>query len=186
MARINLLPWRDELRKEQTRQFSSMAIISAILMAAIVLLVHVNIAKMLDHQGYRNKMLTTEISKLESELKEIRDLEETKEKLLARMEIIQSLQQRRPQIVHIFDEIARTIPDGIYLTSLIQNGPQMKFTGIAESNGRISAYMRNIDDSDWLDAPRLKVIEAKPKENRGSEFVLEIKQTAPGAPGEDL
>lgn len=186
MARINLLPWRDELRKEQTRQFTSMAIISAMLMAAIILLVHVNIANMIEHQNSRNKILTTEIAKLENELKEIRDLEETKDKLLARMEIIQSLQQRRPQIVHIFDEIVRTIPDGIYLTSIEQKGPQMKFIGIAESNGRISAYMRNIDGSDWLDAPRLKVIEAKRKDGRGSEFILEIKQTAPNESEEEL
>ena len=186
MARINLLPWRDELRREQTRQFTSIAIISAILMAAIILLVHVNIAKMIDHQNFRNTILNTEIAKLENELKEIRNLEATKDKLLARMEIIQSLQQKRPQIVHIFDEIVRTVPDGIYLTSIEQNGPQMKFTGIAESNGRISAYMRNIDGSDWLDAPKLKVIESKRKDGRGSEFILEIKLTAPGESEEDL
>jgi len=185
MAHINLLPWREELRTEQTRQFTSMSIISALLSAAIVLLVHVNFAKIIDHQNFRNKMLQTEITKLEDELKEIRDLEETKDKLLARMEIIQSLQQRRPQIVHIFDEIVRTVPDGVFLTSIIQQGQLLKFTGMAESNGRISAYMRNIDASDWLDAPKLKVIEAKRKDGRGSEFILEIKKTAPKNSEED-
>lgn len=185
MARINLLPWREELRKEQTRQFTSMSIISALLTAAIILLVHVNFAKIIDHQNFRNTLLETEIAKLENELREIKDLEETKEKLLARMEIIQSLQQRRPQIVHVFDDIVRTVPDGIFLTSIEQQGQLLKFTGIAESNGRISAYMRNIDASDWLDAPKLKVIESKRKDGRGSEFVLEIKKTAPGDSEED-
>jgi len=179
MAQINLLPWREELRKEQTRKFTSMSIISALLTAAIVLLVHVNFSKIINHQNTRNNILDKEIAKLENELKEIKDLENTKEKLLARMEIIQSLQQRRPQIVHVFDDIVRTVPDGIYLTSIEQQGQQLKFTGIAESNGRISAYMRNLDASDWLDAPKLKVIEAKRKDGRGSEFILEIKKTAP-------
>ena len=185
MAHINLLPWREELRKEQTRQFTSMLIISASFAAAIVLLVHVNFAEIIDHQTSRNMILQKEIAKLENELKEIKDLEQTKAKLLARMEIIQSLQQKRPQIVHVFDEIVRTVPDGIYLTSITQNGQLLKFTGMAESNGRISAYMRNIDASDWLDAPKLKVIETKNKERRGSEFILEIKKTAPADSGED-
>ena len=179
MARINLLPWREEQRKEQTRQFTSMSIISALFAAAVVLLVHVNFAEAIDYQDSRNSILNSEIAKLENELREIKDLENTKKKLLARMEIIQSLQQRRPQIVHVFEEIVRTLPDGIYLTSIVQQGKQLKFTGIAQSNGRISAYMRNIDASDWLDTPRLKVIETKNKDDRGSEFVLEINTTAP-------
>ncbi|HEX5637331.1 MAG TPA: pilus assembly protein PilN, partial [Gammaproteobacteria bacterium] len=107
MARINLLPWRDELRREQTRQFVSMLAISAVFTAAIVLLVYVNIAKMIDRQDYRNNMLTTEIAKLEEQLKQIAELESTKAELLSRMEIIQSLQQKRPQVVHVFDEIVR-------------------------------------------------------------------------------
>ncbi|MCW8955895.1 MAG: PilN domain-containing protein [Gammaproteobacteria bacterium] len=185
MAHINLLPWREELRKEQTRQFASMSIMAAVFTAAVILLIHVNFSENIDHQISRNALLEREIAKLENELKEIKDLEETKSKLLARMEIIQSLQQRRPQIVHVFDDIVRTIPDGIFLTSIEQQGQMLKFTGMAESNGRISAYMRNIDASDWLDAPKLKVIEAKRKDGRGSEFILEIKKTAPNESEED-
>ena len=179
MANINLLPWREELRKEQTRQFVTLLIISVALTAAIILLIHVNIAKLIDHQNQRNTILTQEIKKLEKELKEIKDLEETKSRLLSRMEIIQSLQQKRPQIVHVFDEIVRTLPDGVYLNVIKQQGDNLKFTGMAESNGRVSAYMRNIDASEWLTDPRLKVIEAKRKDGRGSEFILEMKQTAP-------
>lgn len=179
MARINLLPWRDELRREQTRQFVSMLAISAIFTAAIVLLVYVNIAKMIDRQNFRNNMLTSEITKLEEQLKQIAELESTKTQLLSRMEIIQSLQQKRPQVVHVFDEIVRTLPEGIYLTNLKQSGDNFEFTGISESNGRVSAYMRNIEASDWMKNPRLKVIEAKRKDGRGSEFILELAQTSP-------
>jgi len=139
MAHINLLPWREELRKEQTRQFVSLLAISAVLTAAIILLVHVNISKMIDNQNFRNTLLTTEITKLEDQLKQIAELEDTKAKLLSRMEIIQSLQQRRPQVVHVFDEIVRTLPEGIYLTNLKQQGDNFEFTGISESNGRVSA-----------------------------------------------
>jgi len=179
MARINLLPWREELRREQTRQFVSMMAISAIFTAAIILLVYVNIAKMIDSQNYRNNMLTSEIAKLEEQLKQIAELESTKAQLLSRMEIIQSLQQKRPQVVHVFDEIVRTLPEGIYLTNLKQQGDNFEFTGISESNGRISAYMRNIEASEWMKNPRLKVIEAKRKDGRGSEFILELAQTSP-------
>ncbi len=184
MATINLLPWREEQRREQTRQFVTLMVISVIMTGAIILLIHVNVAKLIDFQNQRNNILNQEIKKLENELKEIKDLEETKSKLLSRMEIIQSLQQRRPQIVHVFDEIVRTLPEGVYLNSIIQQGDKLKFTGMAESNGRVSAYMRNIDASDWLDDPRLKVIEAKRKDGRGSEFIIEVKQTAPETSGE--
>jgi type IV pilus assembly protein PilN len=193
MARINLLPWRDELRREQTRQFVSMLAISAVFTAAIVLLVYVNIAKMIDRQDYRNTLLTTEIAKLEEQLKQIAELESTKAELLSRMEIIQSLQQKRPQVVHVFDEIVRTLPEGIYLTNLKQTGDNFEFTGISESNGRVSAYMRNIDASDWMKDPRLKIIEAKRKDGRGSEFIITLAQTSPQenaeekkAPGEKI
>ena len=179
MARINLLPWRDELRKEQTRQFASLLAISAVLTAALFLLIHVNIAKMIDHQNVRNNMLTSEITKLEEQLKQIAELESTKTQLLSRMKIIQSLQQKRPQVVHVFDEIVRTLPEGIYLTMLKQTGDNFEFTGISESNGRVSAYMRNIEASEWMKNPKLKVIEAKRKDGRGSEFILELVQTSP-------
>lgn len=179
MARINLLPWREEQRKEQTRQFVSLLAISAVMMAALLLLVFFNVSKMIDNQNFRNQLLTTEIGKLEEQLKQIEELESTKAELLSRMEIIQSLQQKRPQIVHVFDEIVRTLPEGVYLTSLKQQGDGFEFIGISESNGRVSAYMRNIDASEWMKNPKLKVIEAKRKDGRGSEFALELVQTSP-------
>lgn len=179
MAHINLLPWREELRREQTRHFATLLGISALFTAAVILLVHVNILKMIDHQNFRNTLLEGEIKKLEIQLQEIQGLEETKAKLLSRMEIIQSLQQKRPQIVHVFDEIVRTVPEGIYLTAIKQTGDNFEFTGVTESNGRVSAYMRNIEASPWMKNPKLKVIESKRKDGRGNEFVLELVQTSP-------
>jgi type IV pilus assembly protein PilN len=101
------------------------------------------------------------------------------------MEVIQSLQQRRPQIVHLFEEIVRTVPEGIYLTSIKQTGKSMTINGIAESNGRVSAYMRNIDASEWMATPKLKVIETKKGTLRSSKFILTTSQSAPNEESEE-
>jgi type IV pilus assembly protein PilN len=179
MANINLLPWREELRKEKTRHFTSMTGISLILTVSVFLLIHVTISGQISHQQKRNKILQDEISLLDIALKEIEGLEETKEKLLSRMDIIQSLQQKRPQIVHLFDEIVRTVPEGIYLTGIKQAGAAINIKGVAESNGRVSAYMRNIDSSDWMATPKLSVIESKKGTLRSSDFVLTTSQSTP-------
>lgn len=179
MANINLLPWREELRKEKTRQFTSMIGISVILTVSVLVLIHVTISGQISYQQKRNKILQDEISLLDVALKEIEGLEETKEKLLSRMDIIQSLQQKRPQIVHLFDEIVRTVPEGIFLTGIKQSGAVININGVAESNGRVSAYMRNIDGSDWMATPKLSVIESKKGTLRSSEFGLTTSQSTP-------
>lgn len=179
MAQINLLPWREELRKEHTNQFVSLLGLALAFTAAFMLLIHMNVARMIDHQNGRNSTLQAEIKRLDHELEKIKDLEETKEKLLSRMEIIQSLQQKRPQIVHLFDEVVKTIPEGLHITEIKQTGEKITINGIAESNGRVSAYMRNIDNSDWMTKPRLQVIETKRKDGRGSVFTLTAQQSAP-------
>ena len=179
MANINLLPWREELRKEKTRQFTSMLGFSVILTVAIFALIQFTISGQISHQQKRNKILQDEIEQLDIALKEIEGLEETKEKLLSRMDIIQSLQQKRPQIVHLFDEIVRTVPEGIFLTGIKQAGTSISINGVAESNGRVSAYMRNIDSSDWMATPKLSVIESKKGTLRSSDFVLKTSQSTP-------
>jgi len=179
MAQINLLPWREELRKEQTNQFLAMAGLALFFTAAIIVLIHMNIAGMIDHQAKRNNILKDEIKRLDVELLKIQGLEETKAKLLSRMEIIQSLQQKRPQIVHLFDEVVLTVPEGLHIEELTQSGKSVTITGVAESNGRVSAYMRNIDNSDWMTQPRLQVIESTREDGRGSKFILIAKQSAP-------
>ncbi|MDH5710442.1 MAG: PilN domain-containing protein [Gammaproteobacteria bacterium] len=179
MARINLLPWREELRAEKTRQFASMLGLFAFMTVAIIALVHINIAGQINHQQYRNDILKKEIAQLDLALKEIEGLEDQKEELLSRMEVIQSLQQQRPQIVHLFDEFVRTVPEGIYLTSINQNGKDLVINGVAESNGRVSAYMRNIDASEWMSTPKLTVIETLKGTLRSSSFVLTTSQSTP-------
>jgi type IV pilus assembly protein PilN len=179
MAKINLLPWREELLREQTRQFATLTGLCAFMTCAMVGLVHFNISRDIDHQNGRNQILQSEISKLDISLKEIKGLEETKSKLLSRMEIIQSLQRQRPQIVHLFDELVRTVPDGLYLTSIKQNGDKLTIRGVAESNGRVSAYMRNIDASKWLSTPKLNVIESKKGTLRSSDFEITTSESAP-------
>ena len=179
MANINLLPWREELRAEQTRQFVTMLGLFAFMTVAIIGVVHLNIAGQISHQQFRNGILTKEIAQLDLALKEIEEQEDTKQELLSRMEVIQSLQQQRPQIVHLFDEFVRTVPEGIYLTSIKQSGKNLSINGVAESNGRVSAYMRNIDASDWMSTPKLTVIETKKGTLRSSNFVLTTSQSAP-------
>jgi type IV pilus assembly protein PilN len=179
MAHINLLPWREEQRQEQTRQFATVAALSMILTGAIIFLVHVTFNNQIDHQNFRNKILQDEIKTLDESLKQIATLEDTKEQLLARMDVIQSLQQRRPQIVHLFDDFVRTVPEGIYLTNIKQQGDELTIKGVAESNGRVSAYMRNIDASAWMATPKLNVIETKKGTLRSSDFTLTTKQTLP-------
>ena len=179
MAHINLLPWREEQRQEQTRQFATVTVLSLILTGALVFMVHVTFNNQIDHQQFRNKMLQDEIKTLDEALKQIETLEETKEQLLARMDIIQSLQQQRPQIVHLFDDFVRTVPEGIYLTNIKQQGEQLTIKGVAESNGRVSAYMRNIDASSWMATPKLKVIQTKKGTLRSSDFTLVTSQSHP-------
>jgi len=179
MAHINLLPWREEQRHEQTRQFATITILSLVLTGAVMFLVHVTFDNQISHQKARNKILQDEIDTLDASLKQISDLEDTKEQLLARMDVIQSLQQRRPQIVHLFDDFVRTVPEGIFLTSIKQEGDLLMINGVAESNGRVSAYMRNIDASDWMATPKLKVIETREGTLRSSNFTLETSQSAP-------
>ena len=179
MAHINLLPWREELRQEQTRQFATVATLSLTLTAAIIFGVHVAFNGQISHQEYRNKILQGEITTLDASLKQIEELEETKAQLLARMDIIQSLQQRRPQIVHLFDDIVRTVPEGIFLTTIEQSADNLTIKGIAESNGRVSAYMRNIDASDWMTTPKLSVIETRKSTLKSSDFTLMTSQTSP-------
>lgn len=185
MAHINLLPWREEQRQEQTRQFATVTVLSLLLTGAVMFLVHFTFANQIEHQKYRNKMLQDEINTLDASLKQIETLEETKEQLLARMDVIQSLQRRRPQIVHLFDEFVRTVPEGIYLTEIIQQGDDLTIKGVAESNGRVSAYMRNIDASEWMATPKLKVIETREGTLRSSDFELLTSQSAPNSGNEE-
>ena len=179
---INLLPWREELRQEQKKQFGVLTGLMMFLAAAIIGLIHIQMAAKIDYQLSRNSFMSKEIAKLDKQIAEIKDLKKVRRSLVERMEVIQDLQRSRPSIVHLFTEIVSTVPNGVYLESLGQTGSNLVMNGEAESNARVSTYMRNLDASDWLKDPNLTVIEIEDiKVNRISAFTLTVKQTSPGA-----
>ncbi|MDD3448090.1 MAG: PilN domain-containing protein, partial [Gammaproteobacteria bacterium] len=159
MARINLLPWREERRKERQRQFLGMLVGFALLAGAIVLYVHMHIGWMIDDQEARNNYLNQEIAILDKKIQEIQELEKEKARLLAHMKIIQELQANRPVVVHLFDEMVKTIPEGVFYNNLERRGTTLTMRGVAESNTRVSALMRNTEASDWVTSPKLNIIE---------------------------
>ena len=161
MPRINLLPHRAELRTKRRNQF--FIGLGASLGAAGLAVVASNFVMngIIGSQNDRNEILKGEISALDKRIEEILDLEAKKERLLARMEIIEQLQRSRPEIVHVFDELVRTLPDGVRLTAVKQVSRRLEISGDAESNTRVSAFMRNIDKSKWLTQPDLQVVEVR-------------------------
>ena len=173
MPRINLLPWRDKERKTRRREFgiaAAGAVLAAILFALGGKLMY---SSWIESQTAKNNLLKREIGKLDAQITDILDLENRKQRLLARMEIIETLQRSRPEIVHLFDEMVRTVPDGIYLTSIKQTGKKLELHGVAQSSTRVSTFMRNIDASTWMDNPVLQVVEAaKDTPSGGSSFTL--------------
>jgi len=185
MAHINLLPWRDELRKQKQQQFAVVGAGSAILGALLVLLAHMQMEGLIEKQNQRNQFLLTEIAELDKQITKIKDMEKTKNALLARMDIIQQLQRSRPQSVHLMDQLVYTLPDGVFLNKIDQKDQALTLSGVAQSNARVSAYMRNIDGSEWMATPKLDVIETKDGERRRSaEFVLRANQ-ATSTPSEN-
>jgi len=186
ITRINLLPWREELRQEQKKQFLMMVVMTFILSAAIVGLIHFQMQAKIDYQLRRNAFLGEEIKRLDKEIEEIKELQKVRRSLVERMEVIQDLQASRPSIVHLFSEIVSTVPNGVYLKSLTQTGGNLVINGQAESNARVSTYMRNLSASEWLKEPNLSVIEIEDRTvNRVSTFTLTVKQTSPNATGEE-
>ena len=173
MPRINLLPWRDQERKVRRREFgvaAGAAVFAAVIFALGGKLVY---SSWTDLQIEKNNLLKKEIVKLDAQIADIQDLENRKQRLVARMEIIEKLQRKRPEIVHQFDELVRTVPDGIYLTAIKQTGNKLEIKGVAQSSTRVSTFMRNIDASVWMDNPVLQVVEAaKDSPTGGSSFTL--------------
>jgi len=161
MARINLLPWRTERRKQREREFYMLLIASAV-GGVFALLVLVGwMGARIDNQQERNTYLQTEIKSLDKQIEEIKELDKTRSQLLTRKQIIEQLQSNRAQMVHLFDEMVKTIPDGVRLTSMKQAGDILTLEGVAESNARVASYMRNIDNSPWMGRTDLRKIENK-------------------------
>lgn len=172
MPRINLLPWREEQRKERKVAFG-IALGAATAAAAVVWFgASLMFGSMINAQQVRNDRLRGEIKTLDKQIEEINNLETAKQKFISRMDIIEKLQRSRPEIVHVFDEIVRTLPEGTYLTGVKQTEKRLKFDGVAQSSTRVSAFMRNIDASEWLKNPELEVVETKQGQVLGSSFTL--------------
>ncbi len=173
MPRINLLPWREQERKIRRREF--MVAAAAAVFASIIFILGGKplYSSWTDAQNEKNNLLKKEIVKLDAQIADIQELENRKQRLVARMEIIERLQRKRPEIVHLFDEIVKTVPDGIYLTTIKQTGNKLEIRGVAQSSTRVSTFMRNIDSSVWMDNPVLQVVEsAKDSATGGSNFTL--------------
>jgi type IV pilus assembly protein PilN len=172
MPRINLLPWRDEQRRERKLRFMVALGGATVASGLLAFIGYLMLGSMITSQQARNDRLRVEIKRLDKEIEEINSLEASKQRFIARMEIIERLQRSRPEIVHVFDEIVHTLPEGTYLTSVKQTDKHVRFDGVAQSSTRVSAFMRNIDSSEWLKNPELEVVETKKGEALGSNFTL--------------
>ncbi|HEY0503780.1 MAG TPA: PilN domain-containing protein, partial [Lysobacter sp.] len=186
MARINLLPWREERRKQRQKEFSIMlgaAALGAILLSFIIISYYNG---QIDGQNERNAYVQQQIDDVKKKNEEIKLLEAKKAKLLARKEVIEKLQANRSQMVHLFDSLVRTIPDGAVLTSIKQDSETLTLEGRAQSNARVSTYMRNLEGSGWMTSPDLSVIEAKGNDKGlPYEFKLQVKLANPNAPKDE-
>ena len=179
MPRINLIPWREAERKQKRQEFTVGAFAAVIFAGVIAFAVNWQMQSAIDHQAERNQYLKDEITKLDKQIAEILDLEQQKQRLSARIQVIEQLERSRAEIVHLFDQLVRTLPDGIYLTSIKQTDRKIQVKGIAQSSTRVSNYMRNIDSSDWLSDPSLDILETKGAGDSGSEFTLNAMQKNP-------
>ncbi len=176
MAKINLLPWRVKYREEKKKEFIGVMAGVAIVAVGIAFLWVSHMNSKVDYQQQRNQMLQQEIAELDKQVAEISALQEQREELLSLMELIRNLEGTRSVIVHHFDELVRALPDGVYLTSVSRENDTMSISGFAESNNRVSSFMRNLDASEWYDAPNLSSVEAAPEEGeQANAFQMRVK-----------
>jgi type IV pilus assembly protein PilN len=196
--RINLLPHREQKRQARERQFVSLAITLAILGVAIVALVHVILAARIDNQISRNGLLKTKIAELDAQIKEIDRLRDQIQQVLARKQVVETLQSNRNEAVHLLDQLVRQLPEGVYLNSVKQTDKKVTIVGYAQSNARVSTLMRNIEGSPWLEKPELvevKLVSVPAQGRTGpqnlNQFTLNFQirratpdaLAGPGAPG---
>lgn len=188
-VKINLLDWRTELANFRQQQFVATLLLGLAVAAGGVMMVVYGVNDAIDFQRQRNDFLRGQIAEMDKKIKEIEELEKVKANLLARMKVIEELQASRTAMVHFFDEIVKTLPDGVYIKSLKQQGANVTIDGVAESNGRVSAYMKNIESSRWFAEPRLIVIKTGDvNKRRQGDFTLQFKNLTkekPGAAGSD-
>ncbi len=186
MARINLLPWRAERRKLRKKEFGVMLGFAALAGLALWFLVNTYYNNQIDGQNARNGYLQEQITQVDGKIKEIEELDRQKARLLARKEVIEQLQANRSQMVHLFDSLVRTIPDGVVLTSIKQEGEKLTLEGRSQSNARVSTYMRSLESSGWMTKPDLSIIEAKGMvKGLPYAFTLSVRLANPNAPKDE-
>ena len=186
MARINLLPWRVERRRQRQKEFATMLGFSAVLAVVLAFLIISYYNAQISGQNTRNAFLKDQIAQLDKQIDEIKALDQKKGKLLARKEVIEQLQANRSKMVHLFDSLVRTIPDGVILTSVKQEGDKLTLEGRSQSNARVSSYMRNLEGAGWMTKPELSVIEAKAGDTGlPYAFTLTVMLANPNAPKDE-
>lgn len=184
MARINLLPWRENLRQERQRNFMIALGATAVVAVLLVFLGSQLVDRQISGQDARNRYLENEIKKLDNEIESIKELEAKRDNLLARKNVIERLQENRSMMVHLFNSLAQTVPEGIRLSSVRQTGEQLTIEGTTQSETRVSDYMRNIERAEWLHEPDLRIIEAIDESASGTEpfrFELRMRLASPNA-----
>ncbi|MBE0485819.1 PilN domain-containing protein [Marinobacter sp.] len=185
MAKINLRPWREELRAEKQKQFIVMILGAVIIAGGLTFLWKSDMDSRVAYQQSRNAYIETATKQLDQQITEIENLKRQRDELLARMQVIQDLQGTRPVIVRVFDELVRTLPDGLYYTDLKRTGERIEIIGMAESNSRISNLMRRFEESDWFTNPNLSNVAAADARRAGySQFNLAVQQRTPEPEGE--
>lgn len=181
MAKINLLPWRAERRKQRQQEFVAMVVASVVGAGIAFFLILQYHNGQIEGQEARNRLLQQEITQVDAKIVEIEALERTRSQLIARKEVIEQLQASRSQMVHLFDELVRSIPEGVQLATIQQSGRQLTLEGHAQSNARVSAYMRSLEASEWMTNPDLSIIEAVDGPNGlPHAFTLRVTMATPG------
>jgi type IV pilus assembly protein PilN len=183
MPRINLLPWRSELRQRRKKEFLVALAGSLVVAAGVVYLSKLTVQGWTSAQQGRNGILRAEIADLDKQIEQINSLESQRSRLLARMQVITQLQRSRPEVVHLLDELVDAVPEGVNLTQVVQQGARIELTGAAQSSTRVSALMRNIDDSDWLREPGLDGVEFVTRGvDRNAQFKVFAQQVSISTP----
>lgn len=188
MARINLLPWREELRRERQRQFMLSSLMTVVLGIVLVFLVGLVFDQRINHQNVRNQMIQAEITRLEQRIQRINQLEQTRARLLSRKAIIEDLQASRSMTVELLDKMAKSIPVGVTLSTVRQQGMNITFSGFSQSNARVSAYLQSLDASDLFQDPDLRVVRTSdraPNATEPYEFQINAKLRSPRSEDED-
>jgi len=186
MSTINLLPWREDLRKQKQQEFFALIGVFAVVAAVIVGMVHFYHVQLIEGQQSRNRFMEDRIAYLDKKIEEIKQLENEKQRLLDRMRAIEQLQGNRPLIVRFFDEVINSLPEGVSVLNIAQKGNKFTIQGEAQSNARVSSFMRNLDSSKWLSNPKLDIIQTTNKQGqRISGFTLRFNQVIPKLEGEE-